>query len=35
ACIGSRSCSVGVSTDTFGDPCKGVTKSLAVEATCA
>ncbi|WJX74230.1 Beta-galactosidase 8 [Trifolium repens] len=35
ACIGSRSCSVGVSTDTFGDPCKGVAKSLAVEATCA
>ncbi|MED6155821.1 Beta-galactosidase 8 [Stylosanthes scabra] len=34
ACIGSRSCSVGVSTDTFGDPCKGVPKSLAVEATC-
>ncbi|CAL5200286.1 unnamed protein product [Lathyrus oleraceus] len=35
ACIGSRSCSVGVSTDTFGDPCRGLTKSLAVEATCA
>nr|ACJ83814.1 unknown [Medicago truncatula] len=35
ACIGSRSCSVGVSTDTFGDPCRGVPKSLAVEATCA
>ncbi|MED6218519.1 Beta-galactosidase 8 [Stylosanthes scabra] len=34
ACIGSRSCSVGVSTDTFGDPCEGVPKSLAVEATC-
>ncbi|XP_074285017.1 beta-galactosidase 8 [Silene latifolia] len=35
ACVGSRSCSVGVSIDTFGDPCIGVTKSLAVEATCA
>ncbi|KAK7402136.1 hypothetical protein VNO78_14159 [Psophocarpus tetragonolobus] len=35
ACIGSNSCSVGVSSDTFGDPCRGVAKSLAVEATCA
>ncbi|RDX82576.1 Beta-galactosidase 8 [Mucuna pruriens] len=35
ACIGSRSCSVGVSIDTFGDPCRGVAKSLAVEAICA
>ncbi|KAL2332047.1 hypothetical protein Fmac_019628 [Flemingia macrophylla] len=35
ACIGSSSCSVGVSIDTFGDPCRGVAKSLAVEATCA
>nr|AYP70923.1 beta-galactosidase 3 [Actinidia deliciosa] len=34
ACIGSKSCSVGVSIDTFGDPCAGVTKSLAVEASC-
>ncbi|KAK0606316.1 hypothetical protein LWI29_036436 [Acer saccharum] len=34
ACIGSKSCSVGVSIDTFGDPCRGVTKSLAVEASC-
>ncbi|CAL0321928.1 unnamed protein product [Lupinus luteus] len=34
ACIGSSSCNVGVSTDTFGDPCKGVKKSLAVEVTC-
>ncbi|KAK7261372.1 hypothetical protein RIF29_27681 [Crotalaria pallida] len=34
ACIGSSDCSVGVSTDTFGDPCKGVKKSLAVEVTC-
>ncbi|XP_043696699.1 beta-galactosidase 8 [Telopea speciosissima] len=35
ACIGSKSCSLGVSIDTFGDPCVGVTKSLAVEATCS
>ncbi|VFQ96605.1 unnamed protein product [Cuscuta campestris] len=34
ACLGSRSCSVGVSISTFGDPCAGVTKSLAVEASC-
>lgn len=34
ACIGSKSCMVGVSIDAFGDPCKGVTKSLAVEASC-
>ncbi|KAK7324946.1 hypothetical protein VNO77_28920 [Canavalia gladiata] len=34
ACIGSSSCSLGVSIDTFGDPCKGVAKSLAVEAIC-
>ncbi|KAI3822853.1 hypothetical protein L1987_10452 [Smallanthus sonchifolius] len=35
ACIGSRTCSIGVSTTTFGDPCIGVVKSLAVEASCA
>lgn len=35
ACIGSRTCNVGVSTATFGDPCIGVVKSLAVEASCA
>ncbi|KAM7502065.1 hypothetical protein LguiB_000969 [Lonicera macranthoides] len=34
ACIGSKSCSIGVSRDTFGDLCVGVTKSLAVEASC-
>ncbi|KAF7805571.1 beta-galactosidase 8 [Senna tora] len=34
ACVGSRSCSVGVSANTFGDPCRGVAKSLAVEAAC-
>ncbi|GMY10357.1 beta-galactosidase 8 [Fagus crenata] len=35
ACVGSKSCRVGASINTFGDPCKGVTKSLAVEASCA
>ncbi|RVW38790.1 Beta-galactosidase 8 [Vitis vinifera] len=34
ACIGSKSCSIGVSIDTFGDPCSGIAKSLAVEASC-
>ncbi|XP_004505982.1 beta-galactosidase 8 [Cicer arietinum] len=34
ACIGSSSCSIGVSINTFGNPCRGVTKSLAVEAAC-
>ncbi|KAK1430987.1 hypothetical protein QVD17_14154 [Tagetes erecta] len=35
ACIGSRTCNVEVSSTTFGDPCIGVAKSLAVEASCA
>ncbi|KAH9660873.1 Beta-galactosidase 8 [Citrus sinensis] len=34
ACVGSKSCIIGVSVNTFGDPCKGVMKSLAVEASC-
>ncbi|XLR13041.1 hypothetical protein S83_040979 [Arachis hypogaea] len=34
ACIGSSSCKISVSIDTFGDPCRRVTKSLAVEASC-
>lgn len=34
ACIGLKSCNIGVSVDTFGDPCSGVTKSLVVEASC-
>lgn len=34
-CVGRRSCRIGVSADTFGDPCSGITnKSLAVEALC-
>ncbi|KAF7119915.1 hypothetical protein RHSIM_Rhsim13G0093500 [Rhododendron simsii] len=35
ACIGSKSCSIGVSISTFGDPCASMTKSLAVEASCS
>ncbi|EYU18852.1 hypothetical protein ABFS82_04G192500 [Erythranthe guttata] len=35
ACIGSRSCSIGVSVNTFGEPCAGISKSLAVEASCS
>ncbi|GAB4825439.1 Beta-galactosidase 8, variant 2 [Ancistrocladus abbreviatus] len=35
ACIGSKSCRIGVSIETFGNPCIGVKKSLAVEAMCA
>ncbi|CAL9757532.1 unnamed protein product [Musa acuminata subsp. burmannicoides] len=35
ACIGVRSCDVKVSTEVFGDPCRDVVKSLAVEASCS
>lgn len=35
ACIGSRSCNVEVSTRVFGEPCRGIVKSLAVEASCS
>lgn len=35
ACIGVSSCSVPVSSTYFGNPCTGVTKSLAVEAACS
>lgn len=35
-CVGSKSCRIGVSTDTFGhEPCAGIAKSLAVEVSCA
>ncbi|XP_051113238.1 beta-galactosidase 8 [Andrographis paniculata] len=34
ACVGSRSCSIGVSSTTLGEAC-GVSRSLAVEASCA
>ncbi|XP_062210627.1 beta-galactosidase 6-like [Phragmites australis] len=35
ACIGVSNCSVPVSSNYFGDPCSGVTKSLVVEAACS
>ncbi|PKA55078.1 Beta-galactosidase 8 [Apostasia shenzhenica] len=35
ACIGSKNCSISVSIETFGDPCKELIKSLAVEAACS
>lgn len=35
ACVGAQSCELEVSINTFGDPCRGVKKSLAVEAVCA
>uniref|UniRef100_A0A0C9RYA0 Beta-galactosidase n=1 Tax=Wollemia nobilis TaxID=56998 RepID=A0A0C9RYA0_9CONI len=35
ACIGHESCSVEVSIENFGDPCKGTNKHLAVEASCS
>ncbi|KAJ0806514.1 putative beta-galactosidase [Helianthus annuus] len=34
-CVGSRRCNIEVSSAAFGDPCIGVVKSLAVEASCA
>ncbi|XP_061991633.1 beta-galactosidase 9 isoform X2 [Rosa rugosa] len=35
ACLGKNSCSVGVSNLVFGgDPCRGIVKTLAVEARC-
>lgn len=35
ACLGLGSCSVGADNATFGDPCVGTFKWLAVEVTCA
>ncbi|KAJ0967648.1 hypothetical protein J5N97_024565 [Dioscorea zingiberensis] len=35
ACIGLKNCSMDVSPKLFGDPCKGVSKSLAVEVVCS
>ncbi|CAL9155385.1 unnamed protein product [Musa hybrid cultivar] len=35
ACIGVKSCDVEVSIKLFGDPCRNVIKSLAVEAACS
>lgn len=35
ACVGRKSCFVGISNTEFGgDPCRGVVKTLAVEARC-
>ncbi|KAI3818774.1 hypothetical protein L1987_12591 [Smallanthus sonchifolius] len=34
-CIGKTKCSVPVATAKFGNPCPGVTKSLAIEALCS
>lgn len=35
ACLGQPSCEVWVNTTVFGDPCFGVFKVLAVQATCS
>jgi len=35
ACVGKSACSVKADTPTFGDPCYGTVKHLAVEATCS
>ncbi|XP_073312122.1 beta-galactosidase 8-like [Primulina huaijiensis] len=35
ACAGKTRCSIEVSLENLGDPCPNVTKSLAVQATCA
>lgn len=35
ACIGQQGCSISVSTSQLGDPCPGVSKSLAIEALCS
>ncbi|KAI7758048.1 hypothetical protein M8C21_007412 [Ambrosia artemisiifolia] len=34
-CIGKKTCSVPVAMTKFGNPCPGVTKSLAIEALCS
>ncbi|KAK8934992.1 Beta-galactosidase 6 [Platanthera zijinensis] len=34
-CLGSNSCVISVSPNKFGDPCKKIIKSLAVEARCS
>ncbi|XP_017226067.1 beta-galactosidase 9 isoform X2 [Daucus carota subsp. sativus] len=35
ACQGRNSCSIAVSNAVFGDPCRGIVKTLAVEAVCS
>uniref|UniRef100_A0A6N2MY45 SUEL-type lectin domain-containing protein n=1 Tax=Salix viminalis TaxID=40686 RepID=A0A6N2MY45_SALVM len=34
ACQGKNSCNIAISNALFGDPCRGVIKTLAVEARC-
>jgi hypothetical protein len=34
-CVGRAGCTVLASNGTFGDPCRGMAKSLAIEARCA
>ncbi|KAL6188843.1 hypothetical protein ACLB2K_040234 [Fragaria x ananassa] len=35
ACLGKNNCSIGVSNLVFGgDPCRGIVKTLAIEASC-
>ncbi|PHT85307.1 Beta-galactosidase 9 [Capsicum annuum] len=34
ACEGRNSCSIGISNAVFGDPCRHIVKSLAVQAKC-
>ncbi|WCJ33169.1 beta galactosidase 9 [Euphorbia peplus] len=34
ACQGRNKCSIAVSNAVFGDPCRGIVKTLAVEAKC-
>jgi len=33
-CVGKSSCSVTAANGTFGDPCHGTTKKIAIEVTC-
>ena len=35
ACLGRASCSIPTDTPTFGDPCYGTVKHLAVQASCS
>jgi hypothetical protein len=35
ACLGKASCSVAASNGTFGDPCSGVDKTIAVDVICS
>jgi hypothetical protein len=34
ACQGKNKCDIAISNAVFGDPCRGVIKTLAVEARC-